>query len=299
MAVKEKRGLGTGLDALFGPETREYREGTVQSLPLSRIEPRPDQPRDRFDEALLQDLASSIARHGLIQPVIVRRLPNDDYQIIAGERRWRAARLAGLTEIPVRVLEADDQTVAELALVENLQREDLNPMEEARGYRKLITDYHLTQEEAAAGVGKSRSTVTNALRLLNLSGPVADLVESGSLSAGHARALLSIADPELQLSAANHVLEKNLSVRKTEQLAARLNKAGSDSPSLPEKRPLVDYAAELSEELSSLLGRRVSLREEKKNQGKIELYYDNADDRELLIEALRSIRRGEIKPERF
>ena len=299
MAVKEKRGLGTGLDALFGPETREYREGTVQSLPLSRIEPRPDQPRDRFDEALLQDLASSIARHGLIQPVIVRRLPNDDYQIIAGERRWRAARLAGLTEIPVRVLEADDQTVAELALVENLQREDLNPMEEARGYRKLITDYHLTQEEAAAGVGKSRSTVTNALRLLNLSGPVADLVESGALSAGHARALLSIADPELQLSAANHVLEKNLSVRKTEQLAARLNKAGSDSPSLPGKRPLVDYAAELSEELSSLLGRRVSLREEKKNQGKIELYYDNADDRELLIEALRSIRRGEIKPERF
>ena len=299
MAVKEKRGLGTGLDALFGPETREYREGTVQSLPLSRIEPRPDQPRDRFDEALLQDLDSSIARHGLIQPVIVRRLPNDDYQIIAGERRWRAARLAGLTEIPVRVLEADDQTVAELALVENLQREDLNPMEEARGYRKLITDYHLTQEEAAAGVGKSRSTVTNALRLLNLSGPVADLVESGSLSAGHARALLSIADPELQLSAANHVLEKNLSVRKTEQLAARLNKAGSDSPSLPGKRPLVDYAAELSEELSSLLGRRVSLREEKKNQGKIELYYDNADDRELLIEALRSIRRGEIKPERF
>ena len=299
MAVKEKRGLGTGLDALFGPETREYREGTVQSLPLSRIEPRPDQPRDRFDEALLQDLASSIARHGLIQPVIVRRLPNDDYQIIAGERRWRAARLAGLTEIPVRVLEADDQTVAELALVENLQREDLNPMEEARGYRKLITDYHLTQEEAAAGVGKSRSTVTNALRLLNLSGPVADLVESGALSAGHARALLSIADPELQLSAANHVLEKNLSVRKTEQLAARLNKAGSDSPSLLRKRPLVDYAAELSEELSSLLGRRVSLREEKKNQGKIELYYDNADDRELLIEALRSIRRGEIKPERF
>jgi ParB family chromosome partitioning protein len=299
MAVKEKRGLGTGLDALFGPETREYREGTVQSLPLSRIEPRPDQPRDRFDEALLQDLASSIARHGLIQPVIVRRLPNDDYQIIAGERRWRAARLAGLTEIPVRVLEADDQTVAELALVENLQREDLNPMEEARGYRKLITDYHLTQEEAAAGVGKSRSTVTNALRLLNLSGPVADLVESGALSAGHARALLSIADPDLQLSAANHVLEKNLSVRKTEQLAARLNKAGSDSPSLPRKRPLVDYAAELSEELSSLLGRRVSLREEKKNQGKIELYYDNADDRELLIEALRSIRRGEIKPERF
>ncbi len=292
MAVKEKRGLGTGLDALFGPENRQYRESSVQSLPLSRIEPRLDQPRDRFDQEPLQDLASSIARHGLIQPVIVRKLPNGDYQIIAGERRWRAARMAGLTEIPVRVLEADDRTVAELALVENLQREDLNPMEEARGYQKLIADYHLTQEEAAAGVGKSRSAVTNALRLLNLSGPVAELVEHGSLSAGHARALLSIADPLLQLSAAKQVLEKNLSVRKTEQLASRLSKTLPESPSSPENKPLVDYAAELSEELSSLLGRKVSL-QEKKNSGKIELYYDNADDRELLITALRSIRCAE------
>ena len=288
MAVKEKRGLGTGLDALFGPDLQAVQEKQIQTLPLSRIEPRQDQPRDQFDEDRLQDLAASIARHGLIQPVIVRHLPNDDYQIIAGERRWRAARIAGLSEIPVRVLEADDRSVAELALVENLQREDLNPMEEARGYQKLISDYSLTQEEAAAGVGKSRSAVTNALRLLNLSAPVADLVERGALSAGHARALLAVEDPVLQLSAAKQVLEKSLSVRKAEQLAAKLAKQSSAPPSSPEEGPFVDYAAALSDELSSLLGRRVALTE-KKNRGKIELFYDNADDRESLIAALRSL----------
>ena len=288
MAVKEKRGLGTGLDALFGPDLKAVQEKQIQTLPLSRIEPRQDQPRDQFDEDRLQDLAASIARHGLIQPVIVRHLPNGDYQIIAGERRWRAARIAGLLEIPVRVLEADDRSVAELALVENLQREDLNPMEEARGYQKLISDYSLTQEEAAAGVGKSRSAVTNALRLLNLSAPVADLVERGALSAGHARALLAVEDPVLQLSAAKQVLEKSLSVRKAEQLAAKLAKQSSAPPSSPEEGPFVDYAAALSDELSSLLGRRVALTE-KKNRGKIELFYDNADDRESLIAALRSL----------
>lgn len=288
MAVKEKRGLGTGLDALFGPDLQAVQEKQIQTLPLSRIEPRQDQPRDQFDEDRLQDLAASIARHGLIQPVIVRHLPNGDYQIIAGERRWRAARIAGLSEIPVRVLEADDRSVVELALVENLQREDLNPMEEARGYQKLISDYSLTQEEAAAGVGKSRSAVTNALRLLNLSAPVADLVERGALSAGHARALLAVEDPVLQLSAAKQVLEKSLSVRKAEQLAAKLAKQSSAPPSSPEEGPFVDYAAALSDELSSLLGRRVALTE-KKNRGKIELFYDNADDRESLIAALRSL----------
>ena len=288
MAVKEKRGLGTGLDALFGPDLQAVQEKQIQTLPLSRIEPRQDQPRDQFDEDRLQDLAASIARHGLIQPVIVRHLSNGDYQIIAGERRWRAARIAGLSEIPVRVLEADDRSVAELALVENLQREDLNPMEEARGYQKLISDYSLTQEEAAASVGKSRSAVTNALRLLNLSAPVADLVERGALSAGHARALLAVEDPVLQLSAAKQVLEKSLSVRKAEQLAAKLAKQSSAPPSSPEEGPFVDYAAALSDELSSLLGRRVALTE-KKNRGKIELFYDNADDRESLIAALRSL----------
>ena len=289
MAVKEKRGLGTGLEALFGSDFQDLQDKLIQSLPLSRIEPRLDQPRDQFDAERLQDLAASIARHGLIQPVIVRRLPNGDYQIIAGERRWRAARIAGLSEIPVRVLEADDRSVAELALVENLQREDLNPMEEARGYQKLISDYSLTQEEAAAGVGKSRSAVTNALRLLNLSVPVADLVERGELSAGHARALLAVEDPALQLSAAKQVLEKSLSVRKTELLASKLAKRSSVPLSSPDGEAFVDYAAALSEELSSLFGRRVALTE-KKNCGKIELFYDNADDREALIAALRELK---------
>ena len=289
MAVKEKRGLGTGLDALFGPDLQGLQEKQIQTLPLSRIEPRQDQPRDQFDEDRLQDLAASIARHGMIQPVIVRRLPNGDYQIIAGERRWRAARIAGLDEIPVRVLEADDRSVAELALVENLQREDLNPMEEARGYQKLISDYSLTQEEAAAGVGKSRSAVTNALRLLNLSAPVADMVERGALSAGHARALLAVEDAALQLSAAKQVLEKSLSVRKTERLAAKLAKQPAEPPSSPDGEPFVDYAAALSEELSSLLGRRVALTE-KRDRGKIELFYDNPDDREALIAALRNLK---------
>ena len=289
MAVKEKRGLGTGLDALFGPDLQGLQEKQIQTLPLSRIEPRQDQPRDQFDEDRLQDLAASIARHGMIQPVIVRRLPNGDYQIIAGERRWRAARIAGLDEIPVRVLEADDRSVAELALVENLQREDLNPMEEARGYQKLISDYSLTQEEAAAGVGKSRSAVTNALRLLNLSAPVADMVERGALSAGHARALLAVEDASLQLSAAKQVLEKSLSVRKTERLAAKLAKQPAEPPSSPDGEPFVDYAAALSEELSSLLGRRVALTE-KRDRGKIELFYDNPDDREALIAALRNLK---------
>ena len=292
MAVKEKRGLGIGLEALFGPELQMLQEEKdLLTLPISKVEPRIDQPRDHFDEERLQDLAASISRHGLIQPVIVRRLDSGVYQIIAGERRWRAARLAGLSEIPVRVLRADDRSVSELALVENLQREDLNPMEEARGYQKLMQDYSLTQEEAAAGVGKSRSAVANALRLLNLSAPVSEMVESGILSAGHARTLLSLEDPVLQKKAADQVLAKTLSVRKTEQLVSRLKKeaakeavepaAGSDE---------VDYAATLSEELSSVLGRRVSL-SEKNNRGKIELFYDNADDREALIAVLRALKK--------
>jgi ParB family chromosome partitioning protein len=285
--AKEKRALGTGLEALFGTDFRALQEESVTSLPITRVEPRPDQPRDSFDEERLQDLADSISRHGLIQPVIVRKLENGNYQIIAGERRWRAARLAGLPEIPVRVLQADDRSVSELALVENLQREDLNPMEEARGYQKLMTDYALTQEEAAAGVGKSRSAVANALRLLNLSTGVASLVERGELSAGHARALLPIEDPELQQKAAALVMSKALSVRKTEQLAARLKKEAETEATPAPAGDLVDYAAVLSEELSLLLGRKAVL-SEKKGRGKIELFFDNADDREQLIQFLKT-----------
>ena len=290
MAVKEKRGLGIGLEALFGTEFQMLDDKEVITLPITKVEPRQDQPREHFAEERLQDLAASISRHGLIQPVIVRRLDSGDYQIIAGERRWRAARLAGLTEIPVRVLHADDQSVAELALVENLQREDLNPMEEARGYQKLMQDYALTQEEAAAGVGKSRSAVANALRLLNLSAPVSDMVESGVLSAGHARTLLALEDPALQKRAAEQVLAKTLSVRKTEQMVSRLKKEAAKAlTEEPAAEDEVDYASALSEELSSVLGRRVSL-SEKNNKGKIELFYDNADDREALVSVLRALR---------
>ena len=290
MAVKEKRGLGIGLEALFGTEFQMLDDKEVITLPITKVEPRQDQPREHFDEERLQDLAASISRHGLIQPVIVRRLDSGDYQIIAGERRWRAARLAGLTEIPVRVLHADDQSVAELALVENLQREDLNPMEEARGYQKLMQDYALTQEEAAAGGGKSRSAVANALRLLNLSAPVSDMVENGVLSAGHARTLLALEDPALQKRAAEQVLAKTLSVRKTEQMVSRLKKEAAKAlTEEPAAEDEVDYASALSEELSSVLGRRVSL-SEKNNKGKIELFYDNADDREALVSVLRALR---------
>ena len=288
MAVKEKRGLGIGLDALFGGDYQNLQDEEVLRLPISRVEPREDQPRDRFDQDRLQDLADSIAHHGLIQPVIVRKMDNGSFQIIAGERRWRAARIAGLTEIPVRVLNADDRTVSEIALVENLQREDLNPMEEARGYQKLMQDYSLTQEETAAGVGKSRSAVANALRLLNLSAPVAELVESGTLSAGHARALLSVEDPVLQAKAAEQVIARSFSVRRTEQLAARIRKEASALPKEETSSDAVDYAAVLSEELSLQLGRRVQL-VDRKGRGRLELYFDSADDRERLIALLRSL----------
>ena len=287
MAAKEKRALGTGLEALFGTDFQSLQDENVSTLPISKVEPRPDQPRDRFDEERLHDLAESISHHGMIQPVIVRKLDNGNYQIIAGERRWRAARLAGLQEIPVRVLQADDRSVSELALVENLQREDLNPMEEARGYKALIEEYGLTQEDAARSVGKSRPAVANAMRLLTLSPAVAELVEKGQLSAGHARALVPIAEPSLQQAAAKEVLDKGLSVRQTEQLAARLQRE-------PKKRPAksgvhVDYCAEVAERLSQRLGRKVRLVDGRKT-GRIELEFYGADDREALIAALEKLK---------
>ena len=235
----------------------------------------------------MQELADSISQYGLIQPITARKLNTGYYQIIAGERRWRASRLAGLTEVPVRVIEADDRKTAELALVENLQREDLNPIEEAKGYKTLIDEFGLTQEEAAKSVGRSRPAITNALRLLSLSPKVLEMVEKNKLSAGHARALISIADDRKQLDAANEVLEKGLSVRKTEQLAARLSK--EPEPEKEEDRKIsVDYAAEISDQLSKSLGRKVKLTDGKKT-GKIEIEFYGADDREDLIELLRGL----------
>ncbi|MBR3292811.1 MAG: ParB/RepB/Spo0J family partition protein [Oscillospiraceae bacterium] len=283
MAAKDKRGLGTGLDVLFGANALEEDDGELLTLPLRKVEPRQDQPRERFDETALQELADSIAQYGLIQPITARRLESGYYQIIAGERRWRAARMAGLTEVPVRVIEADDRRAAELALVENLQRQDLNPMEEARGYQKLMRDYGLSQEETARSVGRSRPAVANALRLLNLRPALAQMVENGKLSAGHARALLPIEDEKLQAQAAEEVLARELSVRKTEQLAARLLRAPKEERA---RDPLaVDYAAEVSEALSRRLGRRVRLVESGK-RGRIEIEFTDPDDREALITLL-------------
>lgn len=282
--TKEKKGLGTGLGVLFGADEYDDEPSGLLTLPIAKVEPRLEQPREYFDEAALQELADSISRFGLIQPITVRKLDSGYYQIIAGERRWRAARLAGLTEVPVRVIEADDRTTAELALVENLQREDLNPIEEAKGYKTLIEEYGLTQEEAAKSVGRSRPAVTNALRLLSLSPAVLEMVERSELSAGHARALVPLSDPSQQLEAAREVMTRALSVRKTEELATRLQKAPAEKNADPSK-PAVDYAAEVSKQLSAALGRKVRLVDGKKT-GRIELEYYGADDREALIAAL-------------
>jgi len=283
MAAKEKKGLGTGLGVLFG-EDNYTDENELKLLPVSRLEPRREQPRTVFDDGALQELAESLRRYGVIQPVTARKLENGFYQIIAGERRWRAARLAGLEEIPVRVIEADDRRTAELALVENLQREDLNPIEEARGYQALIDEYGMTQEEAAQSVGRSRPAITNAIRLLSLSPSVLRLVEEGKLSAGHARALLPIAEEKAQKAAADEVLKKSLSVRRTEQLAARQLKQKT-APETAKGPDGVDYAADVSETLSALLGRRVRL-VEGRTAGRIELSFYGADDREALIAEL-------------
>ncbi len=217
MAVK-KGGLGKGLEVLFAENAIEE-EGKTVSLPLSEIEPNREQPRKQFDEEALAELADSIAQHGVLQPLLVRPIAGGNYQLVAGERRWRAARMAGLMQVPVVIREMTDKEAAELALIENLQREDLNPMEEAMGYRTLMETYGLTQEEAARSVNKSRPAVANALRLLHLPAAVANMVAGGELSAGHARAILSFASEEEQLNAAVAAVDKHLSVRDLERMA--------------------------------------------------------------------------------
>lgn len=280
-----KKGLGTGLDVLFGDSSREEEKPQgVLELPIAKVEPRDNQPRTVFDEEALSELADSIREYGVIQPVTVRKLDSGYYQLIAGERRWRAARIAGLTEIPARVIEADDKLTTELALVENLQREDLNPVEEAQGYRTLMEEYGLTQDEAAQRVGKSRPAVANALRLLSLAPEVLQFVEQGLLSAGHARALVTVKPEELQIDAARQVMKNGLSVRRTEELAKRLMRAPKPE-AVDDGAIRVDYAAEVTRRLERALGRRVLLSENGK-KGRIVLEYYGADDRERLIEAL-------------
>ena len=288
MASKKPSGLGRGLGALLGDDVLKPEASGATMLPLSQVETNSAQPRKYFDEEALAELADSITEHGIIQPITVRKLSSGYYQIIAGERRWRAARLAGLKEIPVVVMEADDRKAAELAMIENLQREDLNPMEEAAGYQSLMETYHMTQEEAAQRVGKSRSAVANALRLLNLEGSVQKLLESGRLSAGHARALLPLS-PEMQKSTAEAIVKGGLSVRQTEALVKRLSTENKPPKADPFTAGGVDYTAEAQKDLESRLGRGVKIVNGRK-KGRIELEYYGLDDLNDLLEALAMIR---------
>ena len=291
MASKKPSGLGRGLGALLGDDVMKTESSGSLSLPISQVETCSSQPRKRFDDESLQELADSISQHGIIQPLTVRKLSSGYYQIIAGERRWRAARLAGLQEVPVIVSEADDRKAAELAMIENLQREDLNPMEEAAGFQSLIESYHMTQEEAAQRVGKSRSAVTNALRLLGLTPSVRKLVEEGKLSAGHARALVPLS-PSLQESAANAIVSGGLSVRQTEALVKRLS---AEKKEAQDKDPdEVDYLAEAQNELKARLCRGVKIVPGRK-KGRIELEYYGVDDLNDLLDALAVIKVSQLK----
>ncbi len=291
MASKKPSGLGRGLGALLGDDVMKTESSGSLSLPISQVETCSSQPRKRFDDESLQELADSISQHGIIQPLTVRKLSSGYYQIIAGERRWRAARLAGLQEVPVIVIEADDREAAELAMIENLQREDLNPMEEAAGFQSLIESYHMTQEEAAQRVGKSRSAVTNALRLLGLTPSVRKLVEEGKLSAGHARALVPLS-PSLQESAANAIVSGGLSVRQTEALVKRLS---AEKIEAQVKDPdEVDYLAEAQNELKARLCRGVKIVPGRK-KGRIELEYYGVDDLNDLLDALAVIKVSQLK----
>lgn len=286
--MASQKGLGKGLGALLGDFSEEPQEQSgLKTLPLHKIEPNPNQPRRDFTEEELEELADSIRTHGIIQPLTVREMPNGYYQIIAGERRWRASRLAELSEVPVVVIEADDKKAMELALIENLQRQDLNPVEEAMGYDALISRYGMTQEEAAARVGKSRPAVANALRLLQLCPQVLEKLREGKLTAGHARAVLQIKNEKKQVEAAQKIIALGLSVRQAELLCKNMTKE-------PEKAaPVVlevDYVAECEKNLSKHLGRGVKIVNGKR-KGHFELEFYGQDDLQILLDALMKLQK--------
>ena len=286
--MASQKGLGRGMGALLGDfEDSPVSESPYQVLPIHRIEPNPGQPRQDFDDEELQALADSIRTHGIVQPLTVRQLREGYYQIVAGERRWRAARLAGLSEIPVVVIEADDRKTMELALIENLQRQDLNPVEEALGYQALIDEYGLKQEEAASRVGKSRPAVANALRLLSLNPQVLELVRGGKLSAGHARAVLQLKADRLQIQAAQKIVALGLSVRQAELLCKNMTKEPAPKQ---ESFLAVDYVAECEKTLSKQLGRGVKIVNGKR-KGRFELEFYGQEDLQVLLDALMKIKK--------
>lgn len=317
----KRGGLGRGVDSLISPRTSSGKRksashsrsagkdsashasgsgaGTPDITPaqivnISKVEPNREQPRRHFDEAALQELAESIKTYGILQPLLVQD-KGDYYQIIAGERRWRAARLAGLTEVPVIIRDLDDREVMEISLIENIQREDLNPIEEAEAYARLIDEFYLTQEEVASRVSKSRSAITNSMRLLKLQPEVRQMVADGILSAGHARALVTIADPAQQIQLAHEIAEKGLSVRSTERLVRSLNSRH------PEKEEADDtaFASEdviyhnIENQMQEIFGTKVSIHNnKKKKQGKIEIEYYSPDELDHILEMIRSIDRS-------
>ena len=286
--MASQKGLGKGLGALLGDFDEEVSGSTpYQVLPIYKVEPNPNQPRQDFDEVELQSLSDSITEHGVVQPLTVRQLESGYYQIIAGERRWRAARMAGLSEVPAVIIEADDKKTMELALIENLQRQDLNPVEEAMGYRTLMQDYGLSQDETATRVGKSRPAVANALRLLNLSPEILEKLRHGELTAGHARAILSLKSEKKQLEAAQKIIALGLSVRQAELICKNMEREPA-----PQKEVTlaVDYVAECEKSLSMHLGRGVKIVNGKR-KGRFELEFYGQDDLQNLLDALMKLQK--------
>ena len=286
--MASNKGLGKGLGALLGDLEDPVREsGPYKLLPIHKVEPNPDQPRRDFDDAELEALSESISVHGILQPLTVRELSSGYYQIIAGERRWRAARMAHLSEVPVIIVEADDKKAMELALIENLQRQDLNPVEEALGYQSLMDEYGMTQEEAAGRVGKSRPAVANALRLLNLTPAVLEKVRTGELTAGHARAVLTLKNEKLQQQASQKIIALGLSVRQAELLCKNMTREPRPQPRITLE---VDYIGECEKNLSKHMGRGVKIVNGKR-KGRIELEYYGGEDLQVLLDTLLNLKK--------
>lgn len=278
-----KKGLGKGLGALFGEAADDTAARDFEYLPLQRIEPKHNQPRTIFEDELINELADSIREHGVLSPIMVRSVEGGFYEIIAGERRWRAAREAGLSQVPVRIVVADDKTALELAMVENLQREDLSPIEEARGYKALMEEFEMTQDDVAKAVSKSRPAVANSLRLLSLPAELIELVLRKELSAGSARALLALKSEERMRDAARIIINNDMSVREVEALVRKLSKekAGRSKQMVVE----VNYLLEAQNRLTAAMGRRVTIKQAK-GKGKIELEYYDQEDFDVLFDAL-------------
>ena len=286
--ARKFNGLGRGLDAIFldnSIEEENHGENKVSQIKLSMIDPKSDQPRKYFDKEALEELASSIAENGLLQPILVREYGDSRYQIIAGERRFRASKLAGLSEIPAIVLDKDDRKVAEIALIENIQREDLNPVEEAMAFRALIKEYDLTQEELSEKVGKSRSAIANTMRLLDLPDEILTMVAAGDLSAGHARTLLGVKDRDNMLILADKTVEFDYSVRQLEEEVKRINKPKKPEIVEDEELPVVDYFREMELRMMSHLGRKVKI-DGKGRKKSVTLFYEDNEDLDELLTAI-------------